>query len=85
MKPTETGDLVDYAEIPVSSPGQSRNLSTKPTETGDLVDYAEIPGFSGGIVQLLALVEKKPGIAKRRFLNNKGVVETPFYGDRADH
>ena len=39
-----------------------QNLSTKPAETGDLVDYAEIPGFSGGIVQLLALFEKKPGI-----------------------
>ena len=61
MKPTETGDLVDYAEIPVSSPGQSRNLSTKPTETGDLVDYAEIPGFLGGMVRSLVLFEKKPG------------------------
>ena len=48
---------------PVSSSGKSSNLSTKSTETGDLGVVNQIPGFSGGIVQLLALFEKKPGIA----------------------
>ena len=61
-KPTETGDLVDYAEIPGFFSNEVQNLKTKPTETGDLVDYAEIPGFSGEIVKLRMIVEKKPGI-----------------------
>ena len=61
-KQTETGDLVDYAEIPGFFSNEVQNLKTKPTETGDLVDYAEIPGFSGEIVKLRMIVEKKPGI-----------------------
>ena len=70
-KPTETGDLVDYAEIPGFFSNEVQNLTTKPTETGDLVDYAEIPGFLGGIVQLLALFEKKPGIVKQKQSNDR--------------
>ena len=50
--------------IPGFFPNEVQNLTTKPTETGDLVDYAEIPGFSGEIVKLLMIVEKKPGILK---------------------
>ena len=59
---------------PVSSSGKSRNLSTKPTETGDLGVVNQIPGFSGGIVQLLALFEKKPGIVKQKQSNDRSCI-----------
>ena len=57
--------------LPGFFPNEVQNLTTKPTETGDLVDYAEIPGFSGEIVKLRMIVEKKPGI-----LN---LWKTPFF------
>ncbi len=50
--------------LPGFFPNEVQNLTTKPTETGDLVDYAEIPGFSGEIVKLRMIVEKKPGDLK---------------------